>query len=236
MEQTLALDEAARRLGISTRTLREYVKSGYLSIVKQGNHKRLDPLEVEEFRKARQETGKGIVARKEVLELRARLRRLETDMAAVLRVLDTRDAPLRMGAGYAQELHAACAQQLALGTWKPVEIEPWIEIFLRVDEDDFQAISEATSDRKPWKAFMSLCVAMSAAVVGYPDYTTSLELQGIHRRLAEGRRRMRVAALCHAEMHGSLDTDVRRLVLSDMPVSVSDTLSAVLQRKRRTQA
>ena len=55
----------------------------------------------------------------------------------------------------------------------------------------------------PWTPFLRLCVAMIVHVQARDDYKTSIDVQLLHRRLTEGRRRLRVAALCYADLYES---------------------------------
>lgn len=228
----LSIADSARLLGVSTRTLRTYVKQGFLSTTHGArNSKWLDPVEVETFGRERSASVGKVWDRKDFLEMRARLTRLEQEVGVLNRILDTREQPLRMGQAYAKDLHAACGFQLASGVPTKVEIDSWTEIFLRIDEQDFSVIAEATGDRKPWVLYLRLCVSMTAAVVSDAAYMTSLELQSAHKKLAEARRRLRISGLCHLELTGSAEADVRRHILSSNPASVLDSIEAVLKRK-----
>lgn len=228
--EALSYEEAARHLGVSARTVRNYVRSGLLTARSNGRRKFLPANEVESLRTELQTIGQPL-RRSEVIELRARLLRVEAHVDVLLRILDARMEPLRMGAAYGKELYEAAVGQLRRAKWDLSEIVPWLEVFLRVDEEDFETISKATDDPRPWKTLLRLCLAMSAAIVATPEYSTSLEHQSAHRQLAEGRRRLRIAALCHLELHGSTDQDVRTHLLSDVPLTVRDTIERALRKK-----
>lgn len=233
----LSRSAAAKLLGVSTRTLHTYEKQGLLSVRKDGNVKLFDPVEVEELRQAQQETKKrSVVTLRELAFLKARLARVEADLAVMARILDTKSEPLRMNTAYARDLFAAAAAQVQAGAWEPGEMQPWSEIFLRIDEEDFRTIAEGVEDPKPWKVFLRLCVAMSAHISTLDGYLSSMDLQGLHRRLVEGRRRMRVAALIYSDMYSvDQEADLRRYALADAPSSIGDTLDRVLKsRKKRT--
>ena len=228
----LSIEDSARLLGVSTRTLRTYIKQGFLSTSRGArNAKWLDPVEVETFGRERVSSVGKVWDRKDFMEMRARLTRLEQEVGVLNRILDTREQPLRMGPAYAKDLHAACGLQLASGVPSKVEIDSWTEIFLRIDEQDFAVIADVTGDRKPWVLYLRLCVSMTAAVVSDKAYMSSLDLQSTHKKLAEGRRRLRISGLCHLELTGSADADVRRHLLASNPASVLDSIEAVLKRK-----
>lgn len=226
---------AAKFLGVSDRTIRNYIKEGLLATtIRSGDRKKwLDPLEVGELKRDRDELGaRAIVSRKEVLSLRAEVRRLRAEMDVVLRMLDTKSNPLHMPPSYAKDLHAACHAQIVQTGWSIEEIEPWTAVFLRIEEEDLQTIKNVTDDPRPWKPYLQLCVNMSVYVASLDAYATSLELQNLHRDLAEGRRRMRVAALIYTEMNEGVHPDLKRYALTDTPKSIRDTLLEITRRKR----
>jgi len=212
----MTLQEAARHLDVCEKTVRNYVKNGYLSGMKKARSVRvwLDPAEVESFRIEKAASRqRSVVSREEVLQMKARLRRLESQVRTLLTIMDAKNEPLDMPSGYARDLHASCVEQLKYTGWDIGEMETWVSIFLRIDEDDFETIFKTTEDPKPWLPFMQLCASMTAHVAKHENYATSLELQAIHRELVEGRRRMRVSLVCFAETFGSIsDPDARRLL------------------------
>ena len=178
--ETMTIPEAAAYLGVTDRTIRTYIKNGLLSATRHGRSKKLRPIEVEELRVDLQSNNiRTVMGRKEMLQLRAEVRRLSAQMEVVLRVLDTKTEPLSINEGYSKELHGLCLAQLSASTWMPAEIEPWLEIFLRIDEADFEVMAHATDDPKPWLPFLRLCVAMTARVVSIDSYATSVDLQGL---------------------------------------------------------
>jgi excisionase family DNA binding protein len=228
----LTIEEAAKHLGVSDRTVRKFIADGYLSTKRDTGSRRkwLLPAEVEELRKDRIDFREGArLTRKEFMKLRARLQRLEGHMEVVLRMLDSKSEPLRMDRAYAKSLHEACLGQLQRAKWDESELSSWSQIFLRVTEEDFKSLRDATEDPKPWVPFLRLCLAMTASVVANDRYATSMDLQGVHRELAEARRRMRVSAMCYADLYdGTLDSSLRRLEPVDG--SSTDLLKHVLRK------
>jgi hypothetical protein len=225
---------AAKHLGITERSVRNYVRRGFLQAksISGMRGKFLSPTEVEELRVLRMEQeGAGPVSRQEVLLLTSKVRRLEYSMSTVLRLLDAKDAPLGMTPSYAKELHAACVTQLSRTGWAVEEINPWVEIFLRIDEEDLTVVAKSTEDSKPWVALLRLCLAMSTSVVSEETYQTSLALQDVHRSLAEGRRRLRAAAVIFEGSKGHA-TEVSTLLSQETPLSVVDVLDRVLSIKK----
>lgn len=225
---------AAKHLGITERSVRNYVRRGFLQAkgISGERGKFLSPREVEELRVLRvEQTSSGPVSRQEILLLCAKVKRLEHSMATVLRLLDAKDLPLSMTDSYAKELHAACLLQLERSNWAVEELLPWTEIFLRVDEDDLETLSAATGDNSPWVAFLRVCQAMTVDVVANSSYATSLDLQDVHRSLAEGRRRLRAAALIF-ESRRRHAPEIEKLLMGEATLSVVDALDSVLSIKK----
>ena len=231
--ELLTYAEAARSLGITERSIRTYVRRGFLSTKAMSNArgKFIPAGEVEELRRSRTESnGSGPVSRQEILLMASRLRRLEFSVQTLLKLLDANTVPLSITPEYGKELHAACCAQMRLAKWELEEIAPWVDIFLRMDEHDFSVLSTATGDARPWVPFLRLCNAMSEEVAGQRDYASSVPLQETHRSLAEGRRRLRASAMLYegAAAHG----DTHALLRQDASVSVIDALDAVLGVKK----
>ena len=231
----MTIEEGARHLGVSSRTIRSYIAQHLLSTRQSpgSSRKWLDPAEVEELRKDRVEQHSQApgTRQREVLELRATVRRLRAEMDLVLRVLDVHEAPLRLDAASAHALHDAVKVDLQKTCWALDELTRWSEIFLRINEEDFDAIAKVTGAR-PWSLFLRLCVDMIVYVYGCADYKTSLDLQTMHRLLTEARRRLRIAALCYEDMYGAeMDRELKRAALIDSPTSVRESLAARARRK-----
>lgn len=224
----MTIPEAARYLGVTDRTIRNYIRQGLLSTsrIAGKREKYLRAEEIEELRVSLTE-GKHLIPRREISALSARVRRLEAQLEVVLRVLDARVEPLKITPAYAKDLIAACKTKLMQAGWTQAEIQPWTEIFLRVDEDDLDIL--AADCEKPWALFLRLCAAMTAYVVADAAYETSLELQSLHRTLVEGRRRLRIAALLHVERLGIRDPLLHAEMAS--VASIGDTLLSTLKNK-----
>jgi len=232
----MTLQEAARFLGVTERTVRKYIKQGFLSAHRVQGDRRywLAALDVGQFHQDMQETSRTTgFTKKDFLLLRSQVQRLQSQMDVVLRILDAKDDPLRMPKEYAKELFELCLVQSKATNWQMSEMQSWVEVFLRVDEEDLRSLSEAAEVRKPWKTLLSLCISMTTYVATHETYSTSLELQALHRQLAEGRRRLRVSALIYAELYTGVDPDIQRYALGDSPASVVDTLTRVLKGSKK---
>jgi len=152
-------------------------------------------------------------------------------MEVVLRILDTRSQPLELKEDYAREMYGLAVAHLKKSSWEIAEIKPWIEVFERLDEEDFSVLAKASDDAKAWLVFLRLNVSMTSHVVSDSDYTSSLDLQTLHKMLVEGRRRMRISAFIYAEMAGSIEADLSRYGFADAPKSSVDTLFSEVLKK-----
>lgn len=207
-DNMMSVPDAARFLGVTDRTVRNYIKKGLLTKERDGRKVFLRSEEVVEL-KEDFSSAAPVVSRQELLKQRAKIRRLEAHMEVVLRILDTKDHPLQLGVGSAEELYEFAKGHLQQGRWEVAEIRPWADIFDRLSEDDFEIMSGKTADPHPWRPFLRLCAAMITFVVNAKEYTTSLELQSLHRILVSSRRRLRISAFIYGEMNQSLGYELQ---------------------------
>src|SRR3972149_1720817 len=115
----MTIEEAATFLGVTGRTVNNYLSRGLLSYRRVAGDRRryLDAAELGELKSAEGTGLRAPITRAEFLEMRSRLRKLESHMETVLRVLDARAEPLGLDPARAAELHDACAARLAGGGW-----------------------------------------------------------------------------------------------------------------------
>ena len=233
-DKYMTVEEAARHLGASVKTVRRRIEEGFFTVNRIPGSPRhyLDPMEVEEHRKDVQSAAGGaVISRAEFVRMKAQVRRLTAQVAVLMQILDNQGAPLKMNAAYAKDLYETCRGHLKRTNWDLHEIEPWVEIFFRINEDDFFGMSTATGEPRPWVAFLKLCLAMTAHISTKPEYHTSLELQSLHKKLAESRRRLRVSALIYTETYRTVDADIRTSGFLDS--SVEDTLRSSIGAKKK---
>lgn len=238
-EARMTIEEAVRHLGVSLRTVRGYTASGMLRVVGTGpkGRKFLDPVEVEELRKDRAQLRHRTAGemRAELIELRACARRLRAEMDLVLQMLDMRDAPQGLTREEAEALYYGANEQLRRTSWDLSELAKWAEVFMHLQEEDFRVVA-GVAEGPPWTPFLRLCVSMIVYTHQHEGYKTSLDLQMLHRRLTEGRRRLRVSALCYSDLYevreGVEQRELRRAALLDSPASVRESLLSRARAKR----
>ncbi len=231
----MTVEEAARHLGVSHRTVRSYIARDLLPTVRVAGSRRkwLLPDAVEELCKDQCGASPSSIGdvRRELLEARASLRRLRAEMDVVLRMLDVHESPLNLDATSAQKLHDTAIEDLRATSWTLDEMSQWAEVLLRLNEEDLRAVA-ATTRTRPWSPFLRLCVDMIVYASSHPSYKTDTEMQGMHRKLTEARRRLRVAALCYDDMYGAdPDRELRRAALLDSPASVRESLLSRVRKK-----
>jgi excisionase family DNA binding protein len=206
-QYTMTIAEAARVLGRSERTIRNYINSGQLSSQQAGRGRNLDPEEVHEL------LTEGMSERPKLAEirtLRAKVRRIEAQMAVVQRILDLRDAKLGMTPDYAEALVGHLRGQLGRpsGTYTLREMESWADIFGRMDEEDLSVLERAGHGHA-WISLLRLSSRMTSEVAAREDYTNSLAAQEIHKLLADARRRLRISCFVYRELQGALPPEFR---------------------------
>ena len=208
MKFTMTVEEAARVLSKSDRTIRNYIKNGQLSSIRKGRTRLLDPEEVHELHT---EGALPRISMSEIRTMRAQIRRLEAEMAVVQHVLDLKNESLGVTEEYAKGLMDAATEQFGrpAGSYTIREYESWANIFARMDENDIQRLCVAVQNPDAWKLFLRLSARMVSEVTLSADYASSLALQQVHRLLADAKRRFRISCFVYAEMSRGLPPEIR---------------------------
>ena len=209
LSEYYTFEQAANRLNRSKRSIHVYVKDGFIG------KRRVDGQVVllkEDVEQLAIEIGADMPAmnRKTFFQLQARIKKLEDEMHAVKHILEIRDQPLRPTIQEAQGLHAAASESMTRrGNWNPDEIRLWADQFEKMDEVSFDSFSSALADPKPWMIFYQLCMWMMETV----SRSKTPEMLALHKRLDEGRKKMRGTVLMWIEMgRGSVPENVFRLL------------------------
>lgn len=204
-------EEAARRLGRSSRTIHNYVKKGLLRrAVDNGNV----VLHREDVDQLAEEVGADLPAmnRKAFLELHARVRKLEEGMAVMRKMYGIEDRPpLRPSVDEARQLYQNAEEAMVKKTYHTAEIELWVGVFSRIDEITFDLMSKAGLPSSCWMPFFKTCMEMM-------DYVSDPNRSGAnpkwlqqHTELDECRKRLRSTVLMWVEMgKGSVGLEVVR--------------------------
>lgn len=209
--------DAANVLGVTTRTIRSYTKTGLLRRTKTADGKLLgveasDVYELAEARAVRDETISAIGLRK----MAQQMARLRADVDTLMRIMDTKNVPLGITAEYARDLVAAAQAHLAQSSWAVDEINAWSNIFLRLTEEDLEILPTTHG----WVPLLKLAGRMLTFVRNSPDYASDLELQKQYAALSEGRSRLREAIIIFSNLQGTIPAEIRS----------SDSILETLQR------
>lgn len=154
--------------------------------------------------------------RKNFYMLMARVQKLEQDMGLCRRILEVRESPLRPSKNEALQLVSAATKALVTNYWTDEEIEMWTTIFDRFDETTLECLSEGTATTHPYEVFFKLCLAQMKDVSTREGFQTTLSLQLIHKKLDEGRKRLRDTILLWVRISsGSIPEQVMQKMESD---------------------
>lgn len=195
----LSFDEAADRLGRSTRSVHLYVKQGLIRKERRAGEILLRKEDVEQLA-LEQDTDQPALTRRNFLSLIARVQRLERDMTVVRKTLNIQTEPFRPEKEEAVNLHRAAETAIAAGRWDTQQAVFWAGVFERLDEVALEVIGEAVGTDQPWKVFFQLCHSLMKRVSYQPDFKVNLELQQAHLALDEARKKLRAIIVTWTEM------------------------------------
>lgn len=200
------IDEAAKILGKTRRTVTNYLEKGVLRRVKEGKPVLLSRAEVDELAI---DLGSNFprLSRKTFYRLVAHVQKLEQDMAVMKKALGYGGTPLRPSRQEALELHTAALRASESKTWSTEEIEMWADLYERMDDVFFDVVA-AHVPGDAWKPFYDLCLAQMRQVSYDPAFDRLLNLQSLHQRLALGLKNVRKVILTMIEAgHGKTSED-----------------------------
>jgi hypothetical protein len=207
--------QAANRLGVTTRTLRNYQARGLVERIVRDDKPYYLRTTIDEMA---EDMGVGgpTIDKKLIRRLVSRVRKLEEGMAVCKKAMGIQDNPLRFSEEEAVMLHMAAEGALATGDWLIPEMQQWEKILSRMDEESFAAMGKALGHKAPWVVFWKLCLGMHAYAGAHPQFKTTLELQTVHRDLGQAKRFLRSALLLWIELGmGTTPRDVLEHLTSE---------------------
>lgn len=224
--------EAANFLQVSTRTISNYQKNGLLTTRKSGRSLVFDFQELEELKELKLQIGEGqLIPKKEILQLKARLSRLESQMRVINMILDTKSGNLKITSQEAKDLHTQLVHSIAsYSQLVQTSIDSWIEVFYQVDEHTLSTLSISNEDPNVWRKFLDLCNLLIDRTVSDKMYEHSIELQGRHKGLCEARRRLRISSVIFLEMSGRVSSQVTTRAPSFSPNSLLEELKKAVKK------
>lgn len=224
--------EAAKFLNVSSRTISNYQKQGLLTTTKKGRTQLFNITELESLRDLKQQVGDGqLIPKKEILQLQARVSRLESQMRVINMMLDSRSGDLNLSHKDAQELYAQLVHSIS--SYKDLaqtSIESWVEIFYQVDENTISTLSITNSDPACWNKLLDLCNLFIDRTVNDNHYETSIDLQSRHKALCEARRRLRISAVIYLEREGRVMSSVSQVAPKFSPNSLLEELRKAVKK------
>jgi excisionase family DNA binding protein len=190
--------EAAVHLGVTYRTILNYLKKGALRKVRQGGRVLIP---TEDLEALSIDLGNNFppLNKKTLFRLLAQVQRLERDVLVLKRMNAIVDAPLRPAPDEALGFLHAAENALKAPMWKYEEMMLWADLFDRMDEIFFDSL-EAQNIEEPWTPFYQLCIAQMKQISAAETFDRNLDLQHLHKRLAEGAKLLRRVILAWVEL------------------------------------
>jgi len=184
------MEEAAKMLGRTVRSVRSYMKTGLLRRIVDSKKVFIPRTDVEQLQV---ELGAGFppMNRKTFNQLVAHVQRLEMDLVVLKRMNGVYDSPLRPTKEETSNLFQACVAALSAGSWTLSEISQWADLFEKMDDVFFEVLADNIGVSDPWRPFYQICVAQMKQLSSMEGYKSSLELQHLHSRLSIGLSTMR---------------------------------------------
>lgn len=185
-----SFQEAASRLGVSKRSIHNYVKRGY---IRKANHEGNIVLIKEDVEQLAADTGVGLPAfnQKNFFLLLRRVEKLEQDMLVARRRLDIELDPLRPNQQESALLMKEAEASLLRGNWVDEEIKQWVHVFERLDETALENIKAHTGSMNPFVPFFKLAMAFMAFIAKDDGFNISIEKQLLHKEVDTARIKMR---------------------------------------------
>lgn len=198
----VTVEQAARMLGRSRRTVTTYMKNGILQKLVEDKRVYILRSQVEQLQV---ELGVGFppMNRKTFYQLAAHVQRLEMDMTVLKRVSGFYDSPLRPSTDEALGLFAAAKKAAKEGVWQMEEILMWVDLYDKMDDVFFDILARHSGEADSWRPFYELCLAQARQVSTTQEYRTSLQHQHLHDRLQTGLAKMRKVILVWIEAGNS---------------------------------
>lgn len=158
----VTIAQAARLLGVSTRSIYRYTRRGVLQARCEGRHIFIAEEDVAQMKKGRRDVVSTPLHRDIITKQQAEIQTLKSQMATVMRILNIRHDPLSMTL-VEYDLFYRTAEQMSIEGWSPHVEETWAEYFVRIRVEDLEKIELAVSDPHPWRPLLRLATTMHAS-------------------------------------------------------------------------
>ena len=196
-----SLDEAARILSRTKKTLSKYIKQGRLRSVRKGNRIFIPAEDVKEFLEEQLEPTRKFSWKefeKFRREMEARITRLEDTITRALQLLGIAQIPSKPLTDF--ELHKAyeaAFDMLAkdLNSVKIKEIQTWSDILARINEQSLMRLAYIQEHTEVWKPFLELARRLHEHVTSLPEYPKDHNLRDLGWSLSQSRAILKGLAL-----------------------------------------
>lgn len=158
----VTIQQAARYLGCSDRSIYRKTRRGQLEFRTEGRHVLILEDSLLTLKKGQHDLLTSRVTKETILKMQVELQTLKTQVATCMRILNVRYDPLNSTLPEYENMYKS-AEQLSIEGWPPHVEEPWAEYFLRLRTEDFEKIEIVTHDVHPWRPFLRLANSMYAA-------------------------------------------------------------------------
>jgi excisionase family DNA binding protein len=185
-------EEAAEALKVTTRTIKNYIKKGYLTRIKvQG----LSRVTKESVQRKKLESGiEGPAFNRFTMTAHdLSIKQLQERLALIEFILGIKDTRLNLNKVTASGLYNAAKGMIAKKHWEFSEIEYWCKIYAGLNEEDLTVISEVAVTSRPWDALYSL-FKVQLAYLSKTEFVGSDEARRLRDRLL----------VCEQKMNGSV--------------------------------
>jgi hypothetical protein len=187
--RTCSFEEASTQLGRSVRQLHTYVSQGLLRKTLRGKR---SVLLLEDVETMAEELGSTTPAvnRRSVLDLTRRVKQLETEIFLLRRRLGVGDRILPVPADEGKKLYHYAKASLSRRPWGLEELDAWMEVLPRLDENLFSVVQETVGGR-PWAPFFEVVTSAVEQLKSDLDIGRSLRLQALLADFEAQRARLR---------------------------------------------
>ena len=185
----ISVKDASVLLNKAPRTVYRMIKKRQLSRRTHGGRVVLLLQEVQDFSVC-SDSFHRVVNPENFNRLSLRVKRAESNLMLVNRVLELRRDPIRLPDHELALLYQGCLGMITENSFEFKELQNWSDIFLRVDDWFFQKLRSLTGDESPTAKFYALAKKMLGSVRAAKGFKTSVELQAAADLLDKSRRQL----------------------------------------------
>ena len=212
LDDYVKINEAARILGKSSRTIKNYTRSGTLRYRKfrgQGKSHWIRKDEVEALKEILEENGGGICELRELLRsIKVRLHAMDRRLDFLMYVngLDVsvlRDAPDEDLISLYDEVCAYLKMPRTEGRKKIPHMQRWAQVLMQVTEVEMERLVGPTQNVTPWVPFYKLCRMLMKETKARKGFAFIETLQFTYRMLDKARQQLGQSIVVFTESQAS---------------------------------